>query len=494
MSRKLSDEIIVARMVEWRNLKQLHARDRKQIANLKTELATVKAENKKLRELVAHQQAIIETLKIQMAELQTMVFGKKKKPPTGTVVPVFPLPVSIPRTPDSYHRPLPPTSAITAEVALPLPSNCTCGGSFFKITTHDRYLEDIPLPELTPGYQPNLVTKYVIERGICLACGKAASARDLGGAQVSLGPNVRLLVCHLVSFGGMSYAQVTSLLIALYGLTVSSGEIAAILHTKHKEWLPAYNQLQADIRAAPIDHVDETPWPIKTLQGLGYAWVLADAGSPKVCFALEQSRGAIQAQKLFGQDTDQPFDGVRISDDYAAYRSDHLPGTQQLCWAHLYRTIRDLRHNSNLPEEQLPYVETWYAGFAGIYEDLRKYLKEPYNEVVRTNQATELWQRVQDLAKQPYSSIGEPDKLTRLKAQLLRAGQDRLFVCLPKNTPCDNNRAERDLRQLVLKRKRSFGSKSEKGAQALATILSLCATTWRTTPKGYFKALGGLGV
>ena len=160
---------------------------------------------------------------------------------------------------------------------------------------------------------------------------------------------------------------------------------------------------------------------------------------------------------------------------------------------HLYRVIRDLRHNANLPEEQLPYVTQWYETFAAIYQDLRQYLGEPYDEVVRATQANELWRRTKDLAQQPAPPADEPDKLRRLKAQLLRASKDRLFVCLPKNTPCDNNRAERDLRQLVLKRKRSFGSKTERGAQALATVLSLCTTAWRTTPQDYFRALAALG-
>jgi hypothetical protein len=47
-----------------------------------------------------------------------------------------------------------------------------------------------------------------------------------------------------------------------------------------------------------------------------------------------------------------------VSDDYGAYRS--IPGIQQLCWAHLYRTIRDTRYNDNLPDEQLLYVTQWY--------------------------------------------------------------------------------------------------------------------------------------
>jgi hypothetical protein len=55
--RTLSDDIIVARMVEWHNLKKLHTHDRKQIAQLK-------AENKELRAIVATQAATIATLQI----------------------------------------------------------------------------------------------------------------------------------------------------------------------------------------------------------------------------------------------------------------------------------------------------------------------------------------------------------------------------------------------------------------------------------------------
>lgn len=158
----------------------------------------------------------------------------------------------------------------------------------------------------------------------------------------------------------------------------------------------------------------------------------------------------------------------------------------------MYRSIRDLRYNANLPEEQLPYVTKWYETFAAIYQDLREYLNKPYDKAVRASQAGELWQRVQALANQPAPAGGEPDKLVRLKAQLTRAGQDRLLTCLTSDTPCDNNRAERDLRQLVLKRKRSFGSKSEKGAKALSTVMSICTTTWKSNPDNYFKALAAV--
>lgn len=478
-NKRLSDEVIAARMVELRNLRRLHAHDRQQIVELK-------ADNRELRELLNQALAQNKTQAIQIAELQTMVFGKKKRPPTGGT-PVTPEPSAAmkqARAKASYRRPLPPATAITSEVVIPLPDHCRCGGTLTNVSEHERYQEDIPLPELTAGYQAKLVTKYVIGRGVCTACGKATSKQELGGQSVTLGPNVKLLICHLVSVVGMSYTQVAQLLLSLYGLTVSDGEIANALQKLHQTWLPAYEQLKADIRAAPAVHADETPWAIQQNDGLGYAWSLSDASSQRVCFSLENSRGAIHARNLFGTQ----FTGVRISDDYGAYRA--LPGTQQLCWVHLYRAIRDLRYNDNLPEDQLPNVTWWYEQFAGIYQELRTCLEQPYDQAARTAQADGLWQRLQLLLP---ASTTEPVKLTRLKAQLTRAGQAKLFACLIYNTPCDNNRAERDLRQLVLKRKRSFGSQTEKGAQALATILSVCTTTWRIQPQSYFQTLARLG-
>lgn len=462
---------------------------RQQNSRLKTSNAKLKMKVAELEATVAFQQTQIDTFKIQIAELQTMVFGKRRQPPSGGPSSDKPSAPKPPRTKSSYRRPLPTASDITATANCSV-SVCACGGELTNITTHDRFVEDIPLPELTPGYLPKLVTKYIVERGVCNRCGKPSSGRDLGGAVTSLGPNLRLLVSHLVSASGMSYDQVAQLCSTLYGIQLSDGEIAGILRAQHQNWLPAYEQLKTDIQSSRVVNADETPWPIQGEEGRGYAWVLSDAASPKACFVCAISRGAVHAQKLLGPD----FAGIRISDDYAPYRAESLPGSQQLCWAHLYRCIRDLRYNDNLPEEQLQFVTYWYETFAQIYQDLRMYLAEPYDDAVRKTQAGELWKRIQSLAATgpPAVAGSEPKKLTQLKAQLIRAGIDRLFICLPEDTPCDNNRAERDLRQLVLKRKRSFGSKTPRGAQALSTVLSLCTTTWRMNQANYFQALAQL--
>ena len=200
MPKKLSDIVVAQRMQELRNARRL-LKDSRQREIAKD------ARIKQLETIVLNQQSTIDKQQIQIAELQTMVFGKKRRPPTGHHEPVNINSLQELRSKDSYRRPLPPASAITKEEPVPLSDTCSCGGRYTHITEHIRYEEDIPLPDLTKDYQAHLVTKYVIERGVCRSCGKASAERELGGQIVSLGSNVRLLICHLVSVMGLSYAK-----------------------------------------------------------------------------------------------------------------------------------------------------------------------------------------------------------------------------------------------------------------------------------------------
>src|SRR5688500_10657265 len=108
MARKLSDDVIAARMVELRNLRKLHAHDRQQIAALKQRVRTLEQEKADDR---AYFETLIQKQAIQIAELQTMVFGRKKRPPMGGTP--IDSPAKRPRTTASYRRPTPPASAVT---------------------------------------------------------------------------------------------------------------------------------------------------------------------------------------------------------------------------------------------------------------------------------------------------------------------------------------------------------------------------------------------
>ena len=252
--------------------------------------------------------------------------------------------------------------------------------------------------------------------------------------------------------------------------------------------MPAYQALLDQIRASPSLDIDETPWSIQDLNNRGYAWVVTDNEDRNVYFRLAPTRGASIAQQLL-----KDYQGVRISDDYSAYLNSKLPGKQQTCSAHLYRKIRDLANTKNVSVNQQDYVNAWYQQLSNIYSNLRFYLKQPFSFKTRQTQADQLFQQTQQLINLPVPTNGEPTNLTRLRAQLQPAGKQRLFTCPTSNTDCDNNRAERALRPLVLKRKRSLGSRTEKGADSFSVIFSLCATVWKHQPDSYFKALAAIG-
>ena len=487
MGAKLSGQEIKRRLIELTNLRRLYANSKKTIAKLKDSLKAKDEELKAKTAEIAAQATELQQQAMRIADLEKAVFGRSKKQTFRAKFSKPKQPKKV-REPSSYRRPRPEESEITSVERLCLPSTCSCDGDLKVTDVVDRYLIDIPLPNLTPNYQHKLVTKYQIEKGLCQKCGlsQTAGGYDLGGQEVKLGLNVKLLVASLVS-SGLSYQQTLRLLKILYGLKVSSGEVSKIMSWANRRWQPAYQNLLQSIRASPQAFIDETPWAIRDQNGAGYAWIMVDDQN-QLAFAFENNRGLAQAKKLL-----QGFEGVRITDNYAAYSNKSFKGEHQLCWAHLYRTIRDLKNNKNLPQNQVAYVAQWYNGFARLYANLRDALSQPTSQEGRLKQIAKLQSRLNKLLASRPNKDGEPLKLTQFKNQLRKASlKDKLFVCLKRNTPCDNNQAERGLRSLVLKRKNSFGSVSEAGAKALATAMSMCTNTWRRYPDNYFKALAEL--
>ena len=67
--------------------------------------------------------------------------------------------------------------------------------------------------------------------------------------------------------------------------------------------------------------------------------------------------------------------------------------------------------------------------------------------------------------------------------ELIRDNEDRLFHWVnDRRVRCENNQAERDVRKLVLARKMSYGSQSEKGAKTRQHIMTLLGTAKKRLP------------
>lgn len=464
---KLSDEQIQQKLTEGRNYKRLYFdlkamfdEERAEKKQLKAELAELKAQ---FSETVELQQARIE-------ELEAMVFGRKPK--GGQKAKVKTAAVKQSRTNESYRRPLPPANTITSEEHHGITDCHRCGHELTDKDEAARYEEDIVLAALSPDVPHQTVTKHTIERGWCSKCGQYSSARDLRGQLVTIGPVVRSLIVYLVVQADQTYSQTRDLLWQLYRFAVTDGEVTNILAARRKTYLPKYQQLKTSVRAGPA-HMDETSNPIQSEQGAGYAHVMVGAdGTPAehdVVYKLADSRGKGHSQVLVGQD----YAHVGITDRYSAYK--HLFALHQICWAHLQRTARDLTRLECLTKRKQKHVTKYYQGLAAVYAAIRVCQEQPFEVTQRRTQADELLEQTTQLC-QP--SPLDPKKLTDLKAGILEY-QDCLFLCLTiDGIPADNNKAERALRKLVIKRKKSFGVKTQKGARTMEVLLSVCQSLY----------------
>jgi hypothetical protein len=478
MSKKLSDEDIKQRMVEWRNLKAAHTRDQIQIAALRDENKQLKA---RVADLTAKFELLIETQAARITELETMVFGRKSKPRSGSKPPS-----AGSRTSASYRRQPPSESEVTGEEHHAISGCHHCSGPLTDIEDYVRYIEDIILAALTPEAQFKTVIRQIIQRGWCTKCGKYSSAKDLRGQDVSLGPQVRSLVVYLVTLRDHSYDQVVRMLWDLYRFKITDGEITAIMDARRLECLPMYEELKDTIRAGPGVHMDESRFPIQSEAGAGYAWSMSAIANTDVVFKLADSRGKGNAEALIGKD----YTGIGITDRYAGYKTLFVYGCHQICWAHLQRNCKDLTHLECLTPAKQKHVNICYQTLAAIYADIRLFKAQPFDEATRKQQASVLLERVQKLC---VPSNLDPKKLADLKAGILEY-QDSLFLCLTVDgIPADNNRAERDIRKLVMKRKKSLGVKTPKGARTLEVLLSVCWSLYNRDRDNFFPAFHAVG-
>ena len=440
-------------MQEWRNLKVLHAKQNKRIERLEAQNKALRAENAQLRAENVQLKADVQSLKLQMEELRTIVFGKKKKQRSEDEEDLPPLTLNVgqPRTPDSYRRALPKQSDITKRERHALPA-CPKGHRLTKRVTRIFFTHDIPAivkPE---------ITERVIETGYCTRCRKQFSAIPIPPAAVMFGTNIKRFVATLSTVHRLSHPQIQTLLSLHYGTDVSDGEVAKMIAGEAEKLRPELERLKSSIQLSNIRQIDESSWQVCLDDGQGkFCWVVSDALSGKRMYALGRSRGKGNADELLGNG-----EGVTVSDDYCAYQK--LPN-HQLCFAHPARDIRDLAQSPSLEKDVTAHCR-----------DMSKKLSTIYREIDANRDPSLAGYFTKKLHSLAAPLPGEPKKLITLKTTLRKNIPKYLTALKDPRIPLTNNRAERDLRHVVLKRNVSFGSRNAKGAEHTGILLSCLMT------------------
>ncbi len=448
-------------MIELRNLRKLHTAARERVVVLEAENNVLKARVRALEEENAQLRGEVTDIKYQLTELQTALFGKKRH--AQTVLEDDEDTDDTPRTPrspSSYRRPIPKDEEVTETVYHRFPRD-TKGN--IRLCTY--YVEDIPLDTR------KLVTKHVVEQWYDPERRVWVSNDPLPSAVVTLGDNVRVLIATLTTVERLSFEQVRNLLTTLFHITVSDGEIAHILVREARILTPAEDALLTSIRKEESHHMDESRYDV--YGETRYAWSMTGGASDDTVYRLGVSRGKGVAKTLRGNST-----GVLVSDDYGAYRT--LAEHHQLCYAHLIRKFRDLAQHDGFTDAQKEGVRATYREIKAIYRAVKEACAGPDPQRHRMTLA-ERFHAVSAVHDR------DPKPVTRLKTTL-RKNIAQYLTCLSfPFIALTNNTAERSLRHVVLKRKNSFGCKSDRGAVALGTLLSVLLSLHHRDPSTYFE-------
>jgi transposase len=331
-----------------------------------------------------------------------------------------------------------------------------------------RRVQVIDLPPLAPLE----ITEHRILRRQCPRCGKRVlpppperEACRLGRCR--FGPRLLATLATMRSIERLPLRVMVDRLQREYGLTLSPGGISGLLQRMGEAGRPAYQQIQADVRASPVAHSDETGWSES-----GQHTTVWTVSTPQLVYFHQGRRTNAEIDGILGAD----YGGTLVADCYAAY--DHFLGPKQRCWAHLVRELKGLLAEHGDDEETVAWVE----GVLDLYAQART--ARPLVEEGQTPQAIrareERAHRHEALLRLLCPADPAPEAPYAPLAKRLRKHLGELFTFVrDPQVPATNNAAEQSLRPLVIARKISGGTRSPSGSTTRMILASLAATARR---------------
>lgn len=490
---KLDETEIRQRLQKLHNYEYvMHPRLKERSDRLRKKYKLLEKENHKLRE----ENKQMEKIRLELEELREMVYGKKRRERKNERVP---LPAKdsrkgeIPpqkRSAESYRRSVPKPEEVNGEIRLELVVCPDCSGELSDTKEHVSYREDLEDLDLLLR-SAKKVTRRIIESGYCNHCHQRRRAAEIPKQHVEIGQNTKAMIAYLHVLLGLSHREVEEHLNVRYGFNISEGMISRSLEEQSDLLRPFYRKIYQDLLNEKACHYDESGWNVQEPDedGGNEVWVKTGVESGLVLFWFGKSRGKGVAEKLRGDMKEGNVGNqVGISDDYGAYRN--LFTYHQLCWAHPHRKLRDLAESGILEENVRRHCQEVYEKYAKLYEAAHKAKEKFDSDGYKTMEEKEAEEReLSGLFDEiTIQDKKDPDKLQRIRASLA-ARKERYFTFLRfKGIPLDNNKAERSLRRIVLKRKKSFGSRSQKGANVLSILYSVIFSIyWSNPPEEFFQ-------
>jgi transposase len=364
-------------------------------------------------------------------------------------------------------RSCPPPEQVSRRQTVTAPRRCpNCGALLRPKGWKQRTVIDVhPVVKA--------VVVYELEQRDCPGCHRVFTAQAPGVFSRGLLGN--RLLAH-VAIEHYVHGLTMGHLSARLGL--GTGTLWAAMHALARRLEPVDERLVRDYRQALVKHADETGW--RQDGHNGYAWLFCSERTS--LFRFRQTRSGQVAQAVLGE---RPLPGTLVVDRYAGYN--HSPCALQYCYAHLDRELKAL------VEESPPAPEV--QRFAGVMRPLLKQAMQLRQQKLALPAFRQRAAQIKAQLEQAVHAPAQDPGIQRIQ-NVFREHADRLYHWAKHpDIPAENNRAERELRSLVIARKISFGSQSEQGLHTREVLMSVLHTLRKRTADvfaAFVRALNGL--
>ena len=439
----------------------------------------------------------IEHLKLLIAKLQRMQFGRKSeklarqieqlelrledlqsKPAESALLaespcatPASPLPIAAVKP---ARRPLPEHLPRQTQRHEPKESACPdCGGALSKLGEDvSEMLEYVPASFF--------VVRHVRPKLSCTKCDHivqaAAPTRPIARGIAGPGLLAHVLVSKYADHLPL-YRQ--SEIYARHGVELERSTLADWVGGTSELLDPLVETLRRYVMAAGKVHADDTPVPVlapgngKTKTGRLWTYVrddrpAGDTAAPAVWFAYSPDRKGEHPEQHLRQ-----FRGALQADAYAGFNQLYKEDgrIQEIaCWAHVRRKFYDLQeaHASPIASEALERIAALYA----IEKEIRGRPPDERQQV-RMLRSRPLLQSLRDWFEVSLTKLSRKSDTTAAIRYALGLWPALTRYCDDGRLEIDNNAAERALRVVALGRKNYLFAGSDTGGERAASIYSL---------------------
>lgn len=410
----------------------------KENENLKKEVDRLSKVEKEFEEFKAKHAVTVENLKKAM----NIKPNSKNKPK----------PLGAPKNHKGYWRHIP--ERIDYIKAL-IPKRCPHCGTRLTGKTQEVRSRHVTRIKLISKAK---TTRYDIHRKYCPKCKKLVELEVpnvLPHARFCL--SIMLLVMYLKLGLRLPGGKIIDYLYTFHDIKMCESEVVVILKQLAREFGDYYAHLEKIVKLARVKHTDTTSWRV---DGKNYfAWVFVAVGV--VLYKIRKRNNSKVALTVFGR---KQKEKVLVIDRFSALRAlaEKAGFLLQFCWSHILNDSKKLAKN---------------FGAEGRY--VHRKLKEIYASAKGLNhkgtleQVEQLKGEILQLTLRHYKH----STIRKFVNNLYYRDVENLFrfVTDPDVDPT-NNISERELRELVIIRKISNGSRSPRGANATAMLLSVIQT------------------